>query len=318
MTIKNLLFILVCFFGGSSAFGMTALKRFGREMFVPGVIKQWARAASNGTLATLQSLADKVDVNAQDESGLTALLLSAVGGHDKVIDYLLTLAGIDVNAKDRWGNTALHWAARCGKESVVKLLLKVPNIDIFKKNHENNSALDWSIQYNQEATANLIRQKIQEIMFECIKQKDFNRLKVLINLAGDSYCIDSDGDTLLHKVVAQNAEIALFILQKTDDPGELLLTFNKKTGLGPLDLVNPTSAIFELCMNLAYAQDVNLKEENKRAQIAQEPKVNSCAKCSKFPCDEYCSRCKTVYYCSADCQKKHWPQHKQVCKPSKT
>lgn len=26
-----------------------------------------------------------------------------------------------------------------------------------------------------------------------------------------------------------------------------------------------------------------------------------------------CSRCKLVYYCSATCQKKHWPVHKVAC-----
>jgi len=28
-----------------------------------------------------------------------------------------------------------------------------------------------------------------------------------------------------------------------------------------------------------------------------------------------CSRCRTVYYCSQECQRQHWPIHKQNCKP---
>ena len=27
-----------------------------------------------------------------------------------------------------------------------------------------------------------------------------------------------------------------------------------------------------------------------------------------------CSRCKTVWYCSRECQVQHWKQHKKVCK----
>ncbi len=46
--------------------------------------------------------------------------------------------------------------------------------------------------------------------------------------------------------------------------------------------------------------------------LAQEV-VKSCAICSKES-TKYCSTCKKIYYCSAECQKKHWPEHKKVCK----
>eukprot|EP01031_Cornospumella_fuschlensis_P033342 gene33342-40332_t len=31
-----------------------------------------------------------------------------------------------------------------------------------------------------------------------------------------------------------------------------------------------------------------------------------------------CSGCSKIFYCSASCQKKHWADHKQHCKPAKT
>lgn len=42
--------------------------------------------------------------------------------------------------------------------------------------------------------------------------------------------------------------------------------------------------------------------------------ANSCAYCSQENCVARCSICKSVYYCSTDCQKKHWATHKHHCK----
>ncbi|KAK2958696.1 putative zinc finger MYND domain protein [Blattamonas nauphoetae] len=38
-----------------------------------------------------------------------------------------------------------------------------------------------------------------------------------------------------------------------------------------------------------------------------------CAKCGR-PADKRCSQCKSVFYCSADCQRNHWSTHKYSCK----
>jgi hypothetical protein len=37
-----------------------------------------------------------------------------------------------------------------------------------------------------------------------------------------------------------------------------------------------------------------------------------CANCNSDAARR-CSRCTTVYYCSAACQKEHWPSHRQIC-----
>jgi hypothetical protein len=41
---------------------------------------------------------------------------------------------------------------------------------------------------------------------------------------------------------------------------------------------------------------------------------NACSVCFKKCYLEHCSRCKKVQYCSKECQRKDWPEHKQVCK----
>lgn len=43
-----------------------------------------------------------------------------------------------------------------------------------------------------------------------------------------------------------------------------------------------------------------------------------CASCGALPEKlKNCSRCRTVWYCSEDCQRRHWPLHKGHCKLSK-
>lgn len=43
--------------------------------------------------------------------------------------------------------------------------------------------------------------------------------------------------------------------------------------------------------------------------------VHHCVVCSLWASSR-CSRCKSMYYCSAAHQRTNWPQHKSVCKPS--
>lgn len=41
---------------------------------------------------------------------------------------------------------------------------------------------------------------------------------------------------------------------------------------------------------------------------------NQCAKCKKTSQNmKRCSRCRSVFYCSAECQFSHWSNHKTVC-----
>lgn len=49
----------------------------------------------------------------------------------------------------------------------------------------------------------------------------------------------------------------------------------------------------------------------------QPTESKSCAFYATENCFKKCSGCKEVFYCSPECQKKHWKVHKQICKNSR-
>ena len=63
------------------------------------------------------------DVNAYDETGLTALHYMGIGaGSIEEVLWLLE-QGVDVNVVDNQGRTPLHWAASYGRIEIVETLL---------------------------------------------------------------------------------------------------------------------------------------------------------------------------------------------------
>lgn len=58
-----------------------------------------------------------------------------------------------------------------------------------------------------------------------------------------------------------------------------------------------------------------LDEQEEEKEMSPRLVINKrCASCNKENCASMCSRCRSVYYCSANCQKRHWKNHKHDCK----
>lgn len=81
----------------------------------------------------------KVDVEAKNKMGLTAVAAAAFKGHADVIDKLVE-AKADVNAANDGGQTPLMFAAQAGKEKAVEALLKA-GAKKDAKDKEGNTAL---------------------------------------------------------------------------------------------------------------------------------------------------------------------------------
>ena len=69
-------------------------------------------------------LANKADVNATDNGGMTPLHLARYNGHKDVVELLLA-NNADVNAKDkRWRDPFDLWAATGGYKDIMKMLVE--------------------------------------------------------------------------------------------------------------------------------------------------------------------------------------------------
>jgi hypothetical protein len=87
-------------------------------MHTPAV---WYAARKNDLVAVEMLLQYGAVVDAQNRSGLTALMEAAAQGNVEIVHRLLA-AGADPTRKDRTGKTAGKWAATYKKEGVMKLL----------------------------------------------------------------------------------------------------------------------------------------------------------------------------------------------------
>jgi len=67
--------------------------------------------------------------------------------------------------------------------------------------------------------------------------------------------------------------------------------------------------------NPSATNQAEVKQALTKAQ--QSFQNNTCIRCGKANSHSLCARCQKVKYCSRECQKEHWKEHKQFCVPTK-
>lgn len=244
----------------------------------------------------------------EDDDNWSSLHLAVEKNDVKSVRMLLDIPYIDINYQNTEGETPLHLAIKYKRVTILKMLLNMPAIDIMIKNNDGETAMDLLKPNGSDTDEQwqLLLKKGREVaVFNAIKQNNIETVRELIadlNL----HMVDSQGNSPLHLVfLSNNIDLALLLLRTySGNVRELFFCFNKE-GKTPLDLINPTSPLFKLCIECAFVSTIKLEEE-----------THLCAVCQKQNCETRCSKCKVVYYCSQKCQKRHWKRHKRACSPT--
>jgi len=88
----------------------------------------------------------------------------------------------------------------------------------------------------------------------------------------------------------------------------------------PFEYETIVEALFVL-MHCVSALVEEYKEEILKISMTSEESVAKaifqCQSCGSKENIKKCRQCMTVWYCSTDCQKKHWPKHRDFCKQFK-
>ena len=151
------------------------------------------------------------DVNAKDETGLTALHYAVEKGYSRFLNTLLRRK-VDVNATDAAGSTALFWAAKRGSYSITERLLKEKSIDVNVRGVGGNTPLkEAATQGNNSIVDLLLEQEAREAAWREIDATS------LANYRSVFYLMPSDGRRLVFHLGYLGSVLggdALFVAQQ--------------------------------------------------------------------------------------------------------
>lgn len=127
---------------------------------------QWFDAAGEGNIEIIKNLMSKVNINAQNDYGETAIMFACCNGHENIVKLLLQNPDININIQNEDGYTALMLSSLKGHQNIVKLLLQVSAvgaealakepINVNAQNKNGLTALILSICERRENIAKLL------------------------------------------------------------------------------------------------------------------------------------------------------------------
>lgn len=168
-------------------------------------------AAQKGKNALQHLLATGVDINSQNSSGETALILSAKRGLKDTVEMLLN-AGADADLQGSYGDTALKSVAFSGEAEIVKMLLdtdadvNLQGINEFTSAKDDTALMDASMKGHKDivkmlldagADINLQGNKDDTALIRAVEHGDKEIVKLLLDAGANTDLQNSDGYTAL-------------------------------------------------------------------------------------------------------------------------
>eukprot|EP01108_Squamamoeba_japonica_P007306 TRINITY_DN6100_c0_g1_i1.p1 TRINITY_DN6100_c0_g1~~TRINITY_DN6100_c0_g1_i1.p1 ORF type:complete len:345 (-),score=73.63 TRINITY_DN6100_c0_g1_i1:56-1090(-) len=246
------------------------------------------KASENGHNKVVKILlANGADVNyAVGVEELTALMMAAHKGHAAVITTLLK-NGADIDKIDADGNTALMKAAMGGRDRIITILLdKGASVD--QENCNKNSAMKLAIRHQHQHVV-----------------ATFLSRGVLSGTVGDKKAFFKATKT------GSDALVDFLLADKDDWVGEwlyaLLLAAERNEGAIVIKLLNAADPGGRFHSRSQVAR--------LTATLSRVANRHECALCGvgKFR-TKRCAGCQAVLFCSAECQRRMWSAHKQLCR----
>ncbi len=235
-------------------------------------------AASNGNTDCVRLLMDRgANQEAKDDEGLTALMYAAFGGRADFVRLLLD-RGANKEAKDKRGHTALDMARKSGKVDVARLIMSFPGV-----------GSDKAAQMDPKRRAKFMGRAC----YNCFKTQSAK-----LHLCG--LCREA-------KYCSKECQQANWPRHKTTcDRGGALRT--------------PSSS--QQCQDevgsCLESPPVQQHDDVRVDAPTAESSVESCHFCAKSQAHvatrlKLCTGCRSVRYCSVECQRSDWRAHKKVC-----
>lgn len=213
--------------------------------------------------------------------GESLLHWAASGGNNDICKYLLDL-GSYVNAENIYGCNPIFYASSKEKVSTVKLLID------YGAHFDAKSVFSGGTPYNPNNNSTNLSSKRLEIM-EIIKK--YQTIK-------SELCKKSSKLEDLIKTNTKNRDRWEFEFRKYESQ------YGNKTSQGYWGLPNSDE----------YQKFKPIKKLDEDLIYIFKNKEKWCYYCCKINLKPLrCSRCKEVYYCSVECQKNDFKNHKKIC-----